>query len=120
MPWIYDQRSGRITGPRGEEYQGYSGQPSHRNQPTSENFVNEGPIPRGSWRIDPELRNSAQTGPMIMLLNPVGHTAHGRRSFQIHGDSARRLGLASTGCIVLPREARVAISTSGDTTLIVR
>jgi hypothetical protein len=38
---------------------------------------------------------------MILLLNPVGHTAHGRRSFQIHGDSARRPGLASSGCIVL-------------------
>jgi hypothetical protein len=66
------------------------------------------------------LRNSTQTGPMILLLNPVGHTAHGRRSFQIHGDSVSRPGLASTGCIVLPREARIAISTSGDTTLIVR
>ncbi|MBE1426911.1 MAG: DUF2778 domain-containing protein [Proteobacteria bacterium] len=120
MPWIYDQQSGRITGPGGEEYQGYSGHPPHRNQPASENIVNEGPIPRGSWRIDSELRNSAQTGQMILLLNPVGHTAHGRRSFQIHGDSARRPGLASSGCIVLPRNARIAISQSGDTSLIVR
>jgi hypothetical protein len=49
-----------------------------------------------------------------MALTPVGHTAHGRTRFLIHGDSIRHPGNASEGCIVLDRAARQAIATSGD------
>jgi len=52
-------------------------------------------------------------------LTPIDHSAHGRTAFQIHGDKISNPGFASTGCIVLSRKIREAISSSGDPVLIV-
>ena len=120
MPWHYNQRSGKIVGPGGEEYQGYSGRGVHKNEPRSEAIVDSGPIPRGTWRINPDHYDSATLGPFVLKLSPVGHSAHGRTHFRVHGDKAGALGTASKGCIVLSREARKAMVRSGETTLEVR
>lgn len=118
MNWIYDQRSGRMTGPTGVELTGYSGSPTHRNNPASEAIRNNGPIPRGTYAIDSDI--SDRRGPVTIRLTPVGHSAHGRSGFLIHGENARTLGASSQGCIILNRQARDAIHASGSTTLIVR
>jgi hypothetical protein len=45
-------------------------------------------------------------------LRPVGHNAHGRTDFEIHGDSVQHpgQGLASTGCVVADHRLRAAIA----------
>lgn len=119
MPWTYNQRSGTLTGPNGQVYQGYSGAPAHVNNPASERLHNAGPIPRGSWDIDLHPYAGAG-GPHSLRLTPRGHNAHGRRNIVIHGENSRNPGAASTGCIVVPLRAREDIVRSGDTTLEVR
>jgi hypothetical protein len=52
-----------------------------------------------------------------MTLTPVGHNAHGRTHFLIHGDSITDPGNASQGCIVLRKKLREAIAVSGDTVI---
>lgn len=120
MPWTYRQRSGVLEDPQGRPYQGpgvYSGQPPFRNEPTAEHRRNEGPIPRGRYRIDLRPHNRDSTGPYTLDLEPQGHDAHGRTELRIHGDSRTRPGLASTGCIVAPRAVREAIANSRDNEL---
>lgn len=124
MPWIYDQRTGRMIGPNGEEFHGYSGSLGiHQNNPDSEHIRDHGPIPRGHWTIDPTGRTSARTGQFSITVTPRGDTntfGRDRTSFRIHGDSTQSPGGASSGCIILNRAQREAISRSGDTQLIVR
>jgi hypothetical protein len=117
--WTYDQSSGALTSPQGKRVAfGYSGKGASRNIPGREHVRAQGPIPRGEWRIGAPRRSRA-TGPHIMDLTPVGHNAHGRSAFQIHGDN--RLGnfTASSGCIILPRPIREMISASGVNRLVV-
>ena len=52
-----------------------------------------------------------------MSLTPVGHLAHGRSAFLIHGDSTKHPGDASEGCIIFGPHIRQRIATSGDTVL---
>jgi len=49
-----------------------------------------------------------------MNLSPIGHNAHGRTAFRIHGDSGIRPGTASEGCIILPLAIRQKIADSND------
>jgi len=119
MPWIYEQRTGIMTGPNGEEFQGYSGAPGFVNNPDAETRRGEGPIPRGHWTIDLRPYHGA-VGPFSLRLAPDGHNAHGRTDFVIHGDRIGNPGTASEGCIILPRAAREAIQRSGESRLIVR
>jgi len=120
MAWLYNQKSGKMIGPNGEEFEGYSGAGVHKNEPRSEAILFEGPIPRGSWRIDLSPYDSANVGRYALKLSPVGHSAHRRTDFRIHGDSIADPGTASRGCIILNIEQRKAIVRSGDSSLIVR
>ena len=114
MTWTYSQTTGDIrhngqliaTG-------GYSGHGAHKNKPDDEALVAEGPIPRGKWRMT-ELYDSDRVGPYAIKLVPVGHDAHGRSAFRLHGDSVKAPGTASNGCIITRRTVREAIWTSGD------
>jgi hypothetical protein len=76
-----------------------------------ENIANVGPIPQGQWNIG-GMVNSAQTGPNVLPLTPVGHNAFGRTAFQIHGNNATNN--ASTGCIIMPPAIRQQIANSAD------
>lgn len=112
--WTYDQSSGRLTHNGKFIATGYSGANIGRNNPDLEHKVATGPIPRGRWKISGPPYNSANVGPYAIRLSPVGHSAHGRSAFLIHGDSAKRPGQASKGCIILPRNVRELIWNSGD------
>jgi hypothetical protein len=46
-----------------------------------------------------------------------GTETFGRSEFRIHGDSIAHPGMASHGCIILPRAVRDAIWRSGDRAL---
>ena len=115
--WIYDQSSGELRDPNGRRVAfGYSGKGASRNVPGREHVRAQGPIPRGFWRIG-KPRNSKRTGPHVMDLAPIGHDAHGRSAFQIHGDNSLMNFTASSGCIILARPIREMISKSGITLL---
>jgi hypothetical protein len=121
MPWEYSQSTGElhqvVNGHRTRVGIGYSGRNSGLNNPASENQANTGPIPRGVWMIG-NPRRSRNTGPHVLDLSPIGHNAHGRTNFQIHGDNTTpQPNDASRGCIILPRNVRETISKSGDNVL---
>lgn len=119
MTWIYHQSTGKLVHGGSVIATGYSGFGIDKNRPSSEHKRNRGPIPKGKYRIL-EPRLSTKTGPYVLPLEPKGHSAHGRSAFQIHGDSRKRPGEASTGCIILPRHVRQKIWDSGDHLLEVR
>jgi len=114
MSWRFDQSSGEITHNGRFICRGYSGAGVGKNNPTLEGRVAVGPIPAGRWRISGPPYNSPNVGPYVLRLSPVGHAAHGRSAFLIHGDSAKRPGIASKGCIIAPRNVRELIWRSGD------
>ncbi|MBX3479991.1 MAG: DUF2778 domain-containing protein [Caulobacter sp.] len=113
--WTYRQSSGLLLHDGLRIGRGYSGagvdRAEGRDNPEMDAFVARGPIPRGLWRIG-RPRNSRRVGLHAMDLTPVGHDAHGRSAFMIHGDNAA--GNASRGCIILSRPLRERISASGD------
>lgn len=114
MAWKWDQSAGELTRNGRFVARGYSGAGIGRNNPDLEAKVATGPIPAGRWRIGGPPYASRNVGPYALHLEPVGHGAHGRSAFKIHGDSARRPGKASKGCIILPRNVRELIWASGD------
>lgn len=118
MAWIYSQTLGTVWHDTEEVGIGYSGKEGGCNKPMSETKVGYGPIPRGLYRIGAAYKHP-RLGSCTMNLSPVGHTAHGRTAFRIHGDSGRTPGAASEGCIILPLAIRKAIDNSNDKELFV-
>lgn len=115
MTWTYHQKTGALHNLNGEYIgRGYSGTGVGRDNPELEGVVQLGPIPRGRWLILPAYKHK-RLGPVVMNLEPVGHTAKGRSLFRIHGDN--KINDASNGCIILSRPLREMITDSGDTTL---
>jgi hypothetical protein len=115
--WTYDQSSGAISHNGVPFANGYSGKGFHpsqgRNNPDLEHVPNVGPIPRGRWRMTEHHDSLGTVGPFVITLVPVGHNAHGRSEFRIHGNN--RQNNASEGCIILsPIGPRRAIWNSGD------
>ena len=125
--WTYDQSTGTLARNGKFIARGYSGANIGKNNPDLEAKVATGPIPRGNWRIGDTLSGEPEggpyksnpCGPYCLRLTAVGHKAHGRSAFLIHGDSAKRPGQASKGCIILPRNVRELIWNSGDRALVV-
>ncbi|WP_151637051.1 tlde1 domain-containing protein [Noviherbaspirillum aerium] len=118
MVWQYSQRSGQLRRKNETWARGYSGKGAGKNNPGMEQVRNIGPIPRGHYRIGRPYQSESK-GPHVMNLEPMGHIAHGRTLFRIHGDSRLNPGTASEGCIILPRHIRQQISASGDIDLVV-
>ena len=114
--WVYRQSDGELLHNEAFEGTGYSGTGDGRNNPVMEDEENVGPIPCGRYRIG-ELHDHPHLGPAVMNLDPVGHDAHGRSDFRIHGDNARHD--ASHGCIILGPAIRRLIGESDDKDLIV-
>lgn len=113
--WTYAQSNGQLHHNGRLIATGYSGRGEGRNNPALEHKRAVGPLPRGKWRIVGPPYNSANVGPFALKLEPVGHNAHGRTAFRIHGNN--KANDASHGCLVLPRSVREKIWTSEDTHL---
>lgn len=117
MTWRYKQTTGELSYDGAPQGKGYSGRKGvWRNNPAWEAKPGYGPIPRGRWKMT-GIYDSKNVGPRAIILEPVGHDAHGRTAFRIHGDS--KSGDASRGCIILPRPQRMAMWESGDRELVV-
>lgn len=78
---------------------GYSGSIEGLNDPNQEHRRAIGPIPAGWWQIGAAVEHP-RLGPMALPLRPIGHDAHGRSAFYIHGDNRKQNWSASTGCII--------------------
>jgi hypothetical protein len=117
--WEYHQRSGALARSGVIIGHGHSGHGSGLNAPDHEAEPGIGPIPRGRWRIAAFTDDHPHLGPFVAALSPVGHAAHGRSEFFMHGDNKSGNRSASHGCIVANRALRDAIAASGDTDLMV-
>ncbi len=113
--WQWRQASGELWRDGAFVSRGYSGKGRGKNNPALQAVQGVGPLPRGRYRIGTP-RTSQRTGPFVMDLYPVDatpndtrHDETGRAAFQIHGDSVRNPGTASSGCIILPRQVRERI-----------
>ncbi|MCG6262700.1 DUF2778 domain-containing protein [Vibrio vulnificus] len=118
MSWQYVQATGELYFDEKLVATGYSGKAEYKNRPKMQHMKNLGPIPRGEYKIH-EPRSSDRTGPYVLPLSPIGHGAYNRTNFQIHGDSIKNPGTASSGCIIMPRKIREKIWNSGERKLIV-
>jgi Tlde1 domain len=124
MPWVYHQSTGLLeyraphSGPTAPPAHrvghGYSGAPGAVNNPDMEAIHNVGPIPRGRWRIGPLEPHHGRRGPNVMSLTPIGHDAHTRFGFLIHGDNSLENRSASDGCVILGPDIRLRIGHSHD------
>ncbi len=113
--WTYEQKTGKLFDKDGILVAtGYSGTPAHKNNPDSQHIRAEGPAPRGEYKLG-QPHTSAKTGPYVMNMEPKpGNEMFGRSAFQIHGDSIKKPGTASNGCLVFARNIREKIWNSGD------
>lgn len=120
MSLIYLQRNehgdGELTLDGNFEGTAYSGHGEGRNNTAMEDVPNIGPIPRGKYKIvQPPQANHPKLGPIVFHLEPVGHDAHGRTAFRIHGDNKNHD--ASEGCIIAGRTIRERIRDDKETEL---
>lgn len=116
MPWRYCQSTGQLLLNGKVIGAGYSGKDIGKNNPKMENVKNNGPIPKGRYTIGSAYTHPHK-GTITMKLTPNGHFMYGRTNFLIHGDSRAHPGNASEGCIILPRNIRHRIATSGENVL---
>ena len=117
--WTYQQSTGQLTDANGTLVAtGYSGAPAGKNDPTKQDVVKVGPIPRGNYAIGDPF-SSPTHGPFAMHLTPdPANQMFGRDAFLMHGDSLEHPGGASEGCIIMPRPVREQkVWNSGDHTL---
>lgn len=92
---------------------GYSGKGVGKNNGRFEQIKDTGPIPKGIYVIGVP-QNTDDHGPYVMKLTPKPENKmFGREGFLIHGDSLKKPGEASEGCIVLSSELRKVIGGSG-------
>ena len=101
--WTYSQTTGTLSQDGTFVASGYSGRdvpggPQGRNNPELESMPNVGPIPRGNYAIGTPVP-VPNHAPPVFPLTPVGHDAHGRSGFLIHGNNVHND--ASRGCIIL-------------------
>jgi hypothetical protein len=116
MSWTYQQSTGHMLNDLGELIGvGYSGRyPDGKNLPSMQNIPDVGPLPRGSYTIEPPVDTKTH-GPYVLWLVPnPENQMFGRSAFGIHGDSVVHPGTASEGCIIQSRDVREAIWDSGD------
>ncbi len=119
--YVYEQATGRLSRDGKVIGQGYSGFGAGLNDPASQEIPNVGPIPCGLWQVGAPI-DTAEHGPYVLRLTPDPATeTFGRSGFLLHGDEIEHAGehLASHGCIVMGRPARVLLWTSGDHALTV-
>ena len=118
--WKWDQSAGELSRDGKFVSKGYSGKGRGKNNPSMQGVVGVGPIPRGRYKMT-SIYDSKNVGPRTIFLDAVDskpgddiHQPTGRSAFRIHGDSIKAPGTASRGCIILPRNVRLAIWASGD------
>jgi hypothetical protein len=117
--WIFHQSTGCLEHNGVSVATGYSGARSlginlHEAVPYF------GSIPKGLYAIGWSFSKKRRY--CVLSRKPIGHDAHGRTSFLIHGDylDEKKRGTASEGCINLPLDVRQRIWNSRDRELSVQ
>lgn len=115
LDFIYEQRTGNFYLADGQDdrsliARGYSGKGLWINDPSAEDKIAQGPLPRGLWRIHSPI-DHPRLGPIALRLGYLRDgkevpAPHLRSGFFIHGDNRLGNGTASSGCIILDRSAR--------------
>jgi Protein of unknown function (DUF2778) len=119
MTWTYSQSTGEVAENGATTGTGYSGIGAGLNNPLLQDTPDVGPIPQGNYTISASF-NDPDKGPDVMNLAPdPTNQMFGRSGFMIHGDNSAMNHTASWGCIILDRELREGIATSGDNVLTV-
>lgn len=114
--FVYAQKTGKLTlDGKLITDKGYSGAGDGKNNPAKEKEKNVGPIPAGAYTLGKARTYKKMDN--CFDLTPVGHVAHGRTEFLIHGDDKKNPGTASQGCIILDAKTRKTIADSGVTKL---
>jgi hypothetical protein len=117
--WTYEQWTGRLLHDGSYAGSGYSGHAEGKNNPEHEKDHAIGPIPQGWYKIGPP-KDTKTHGPYVLELTPAPENEmYGRSGFLIHGDSIKKPGTASQGCIILVPALRIRIWKSEDTELTV-
>lgn len=120
MTWVFVQRTGALYHDDRIACIGYSGHAEGRNCPEMQSVHCVGPIPAGVWEFRGPPTDSQTHGPYVLRLVPHdGTETFERTGFLLHGDSLRRPGTASLGCIIVPRKVREQVWESGDRALLV-
>ena len=116
--WTFEQATGYWINPAGDHVAtAYAGRDAGKNNPDMQNVKGIGPLPRGIYTAG-EPHQDPVVGAYALRLTPdASNNMFGRNSFFLHGDSVEHPGLASHGCIVLPRPLREAFWASGDHTI---
>lgn len=92
---------------------GYSGHGEGLNNPDEQSLHGVGPIPEGTWRINPWEAFHPHLGPIVSHLTPISvPNEYGRSGFFIHGDNAAANHSASDGCIIMDHNLRVRVRDS--------
>lgn len=119
---IFEQSTGKLyqedgtfiaAGYAGRDEDGIQG----KNNPEAQTIKGYGPLPVGTYTLNPPA-NDPTVGAYAMRLTPdPSNEMFGRNSFFMHGDSVEHPGLASHGCIVMPRNIREAAWAGEDHTI---
>lgn len=112
--YTYEQATGLLLDETNTKVAiGYAGRDAGKNNPPMQSVKGIGPLPRG-WYTAGHPRNDSVVGLYAIPLIPdPTNEMFQRNSFFMHGDSKEHPGLASHGCIVLPRAIREKFSQSG-------
>src|SRR5690242_17454097 len=116
--WTYSQSTGLLSHDSGYSATCYSGHGTGLNNPAMDAVHSVGPIPRGRWRFG-IFFDHPHLGPMVSALTPVGHDAHGRTEFFMHGAHTNDHHDSSDGCIIAGPDVRTRVKKSYDTDLTV-
>jgi len=121
--WTYRQRTGELLRDSVLVGRGYSGwddgdgvpEPGEgKNDPDEQERRHVGPIPVGLYVIGPAFTHPTK-GELVMRLIPKpGTNTFERSGFLLHGDSRRRPGAGSEGCIVQLYDVRLLVAESED------
>lgn len=121
--YTYEQSTGKLYTPTGTLFDtGYSGHALGLNNPVMESVIGTGPLPSGIWNMT-AMVTEPKLGQFVVVLEPDTNTRakvlkYGRSpdSFRIHGDEVEAPGahLASDGCLIFYRTARVELWDGSD------
>lgn len=118
--WTYEQTSGRLYDPEGNlRATGYAGgncgkNPEGINNHAMQGFRSIGPLPVGFYTFGVMVHPHPHLGAYALKLIPdADNEMFGRSLFYMHGDTPQPR-CASEGCIIMPRQVRLACGESDD------
>lgn len=114
--FTYFQHSGILLGDNGEQVAiGWAGNHEGKNNPDMQQVRCVGPLPQGTYKVEPWIERHPHLGPFVAPLTQVAGETYGRGDFFIHGPSQNqaKYGQESEGCIVIPRSMRLHVRDLG-------